>query len=433
MGDRSTSDNRARRPAPRRPLRGMACLLALVAGAAVAAATTSAQASPSCGPATTTVPDAGCTTTTTPELPPPPPEEPPPAGTPPQSSAPSAPVTPKPPAEPAICPDGTFAPCPPPEALGSPEPEPESRPGRRAACRRPVRRRAGTHRRGRCPRAHGPGESRGHKKRHAPGAKARKQCERLVFQGLLPASAATCRRAESLYVVGRVASRPLADPLAPGSRLDARFARLLKRVAGGDWPLVLATLRAHGRTGSAPARAAALRRLTRRVHGHQATEPVDALADYHRAVGLEGLTRGLHAVKGALQGRVLGSERVNLYPGGRFDVGAGRIDVRVLVTILYLAQRQGSVTVTSLISGHGIFTKAGHLSLHPLGRAVDIAAVGGVPVIGNQQPGGAMENALRSIMLLPAELRPSELISLFDLGGPSFAMADHADHIHVGF
>jgi hypothetical protein len=28
---------------------------------------------------------------------------------------------------------------------------------------------------------------------------------------------------------------------------------------------------------------------------------------------------------------------------------------------------------------------------------------------------------------------PAELISLLDLGGPSFAMADHNDHIHVGY
>jgi len=35
--------------------------------------------------------------------------------------------------------------------------------------------------------------------------------------------------------------------------------------------------------------------------------------------------------------------------------------------------------------------------------------------------------------MLPAALQPSELISLFAIGGPSFAMADHADHIHVGY
>jgi len=35
--------------------------------------------------------------------------------------------------------------------------------------------------------------------------------------------------------------------------------------------------------------------------------------------------------------------------------------------------------------------------------------------------------------MMPAKLRPKELISLFAIGGPSFALADHADHIHVGY
>ena len=30
-------------------------------------------------------------------------------------------------------------------------------------------------------------------------------------------------------------------------------------------------------------------------------------------------------------------------------------------------------------------------------------------------------------------MRPDQIISLLELGGPTFAMADHADHIHVGF
>jgi hypothetical protein len=107
--------------------------------------------------------------------------------------------------------------------------------------------------------------------------------------------------------------------------------------------------------------------------------------------------------------------------------------VRILVTLLYLARRHDGITVSCLMSGHSLLTKSGHVSLHAFGRAVDIGAVGGVPVVGHQQPGGVTERALRSVLLLPRELQPSELISLFALGGPSFAMADHADHIHVGF
>jgi hypothetical protein len=52
---------------------------------------------------------------------------------------------------------------------------------------------------------------------------------------------------------------------------------------------------------------------------------------------------------------------------------------------------------------------------------------------GNQQPGSITEQAVRNILLLPAELRPMQVISLLGLGGPSFPMANHYDHIHVGY
>jgi hypothetical protein len=52
---------------------------------------------------------------------------------------------------------------------------------------------------------------------------------------------------------------------------------------------------------------------------------------------------------------------------------------------------------------------------------------------GSQQPGGVTEAAVRNILLLPAELRPLQVISLLGLGGPSFPMANHFDHIHVGY
>jgi len=40
---------------------------------------------------------------------------------------------------------------------------------------------------------------------------------------------------------------------------------------------------------------------------------------------------------------------------------------------------------------------------------------------------------VRSILLLPVELQPRQVISLIGMGGPSFPLADHYDHIHVGF
>ena len=160
---------------------------------------------------------------------------------------------------------------------------------------------------------------------------------------------------------------------------------------------------------------------------------VVALAHLNRAIGLRGLVRGLERVKRRLARQLLDSKRLVIYPGGRHDIGSGFTDVRVLVLLRYLSSRYRDVTVTSLTTGHSFFTASGNVSAHSYGQAVDIAALNGRPVLGHQEPGGLTERALHQILQLPGHLEPSQLISLFELGGPSFAMADHADHIHVGY
>lgn len=160
------------------------------------------------------------------------------------------------------------------------------------------------------------------------------------------------------------------------------------------------------------------------------------LSAYYAAVGQAGIVEGLAdpSVRLELQHRVLADPRVLLYEGGRFDIQQGRIDPRVLVVIEYIANRNHTVTISSLISGHGIFTASGNVSFHSYGQAVDIAAVDGVSIMGHQSgPHNITLPVLEDVLRLPASMRPKELISLWDLGGPSFALADHNDHIHIGF
>ena len=57
----------------------------------------------------------------------------------------------------------------------------------------------------------------------------------------------------------------------------------------------------------------------------------------------------------------------------------------------------------------------------------------GIPILGHQEPGGITEQTVRRLMQLQGTMAPAQVISLLGLGGASFAMADHADHIHVGF
>ena len=137
--------------------------------------------------------------------------------------------------------------------------------------------------------------------------------------------------------------------------------------------------------------------------------------------------------KTALEKRVLADERIDTYECGRDDIRSGQIDRRVLATLAYLAESGLRPTVTSLRCGHGFYTSSGNVSEHSSGNAVDIAAVNGIPILGHQEPGGITEQTVRRLILLQGTMAPHQIISLLDIGGPTFAMADHADHIHVGF
>jgi hypothetical protein len=244
-------------------------------------------------------------------------------------------------------------------------------------------------------------------------------------------------------------NRALPDPTPPSARLTRAFAHRLVSVSkrhGADWAAVLGVLRAQGERGSVPASATELNTVAARLGNQKAwrgalalsgrtsfADKADALADLYRAVGIETLITGYEASKQRLAKRLLAAEKVWIYGGGRDDIAAGRVDVRILVVISYLKQRHGSVTVSSLFSGHRKFARPGVVSAHVYGHAVDIAALGEISIAGHQQPGGITEAAVRSLLLLPAELQPQQVISLLGLGGPSFPLRDHGDHIHVGF
>ncbi len=243
------------------------------------------------------------------------------------------------------------------------------------------------------------------------------------------------------------------DPTPPAKRLTGAFGRRLSATAessGVDWAFLLGVLRAKGATGRTPADASTLTKLAGRLsdlhqdrsgwatalaYGGSAAfaDRAVALARYDRAVGLLGLTHGLEGVKDALGAKLLADPQITIYEGGRRDIALGRVDVRVLATIAYLHEAYGQVTVSCLIAGHRLYARPGHISAHIYGRAVDIASLGGESILGNSSPGGLTEHAVRDLLLLPREVMPQQIISLLGLGGPSFPLANHYDHIHVGF
>ncbi|MFL5918870.1 MAG: lytic murein transglycosylase [Gaiellaceae bacterium] len=137
--------------------------------------------------------------------------------------------------------------------------------------------------------------------------------------------------------------------------------------------------------------------------------------------------------KPLLERRVLADERLEIYPCGRQDIQSGQIDRRVLATLEVLAERGFRSTITSLKCGHSYMTSSGNVSEHSSGNAVDIAMVNGIPILGHQEPGGIADQVINVLLQMQGTLQADQIISLIEKGGPTFAMADHNDHIHVGF
>jgi Transglycosylase SLT domain/Peptidase family M23 len=139
--------------------------------------------------------------------------------------------------------------------------------------------------------------------------------------------------------------------------------------------------------------------------------------------------------KEALSERVLANPNVQIYGCGRQDIRSGQIDRRVLATLEFLVASGLKPTVTSLRCGHSYLTASGNVSEHSTGTAVDIAAINGVPIMGHQGPGSVTELAIQRLLTLQGTMKPHQIISLMEFQGAdnTIAMADHADHIHVGF
>jgi hypothetical protein len=139
--------------------------------------------------------------------------------------------------------------------------------------------------------------------------------------------------------------------------------------------------------------------------------------------------------KAALAQRVLSDPNIDIYSCGRKDIEAGAIDRRVLATLAFLSASGLKPTVTALECGHSLYTTSGNVSEHSSGNAVDIAKINGIPIVGNQGAGSIADIAVRRLLTLQGTMKPHQIISLMTYEGTdnTLAMADHADHIHVGF
>ena len=132
---------------------------------------------------------------------------------------------------------------------------------------------------------------------------------------------------------------------------------------------------------------------------------------------------------------MLADPRIEIYGCGREDVQLGQIDRRVLATLAFLSASGFKPTVTSLRCGHSFYTSSGNVSHHSSGNAVDVAKINGIPILGHQGSGSITDIVVQRLTTLQGLMRPAQIISLMEFDGAdnTFAMGDHADHIHVGF
>ena len=152
-------------------------------------------------------------------------------------------------------------------------------------------------------------------------------------------------------------------------------------------------------------------------------------------LGRDGARRSLVMGRQALAAQVLDDPRVQIYDCGREDIRAGAIDRRVLATLEFLAASGFSPTVSALECGHSLMTASGNVSEHSTGSAVDIAAINGIPIAGHQGAGSITDTVVRRLLTLQGSMKPHQIITLMQFPGTdnTFAMADHADHIHIGW
>jgi Transglycosylase SLT domain len=117
----------------------------------------------------------------------------------------------------------------------------------------------------------------------------------------------------------------------------------------------------------------------------------------------------------------------------RSDLESGAIDPRI-VGLLGAITQTHQITISALRSDHSKYTVEGNVSNHYFGRAMDIAAVDGVPCT-DTAPSAPCGQLATTLSQLPAPAMPTELIYCFDVDGPgpAFARSDHCDHVHAGY
>jgi membrane-bound lytic murein transglycosylase B len=139
--------------------------------------------------------------------------------------------------------------------------------------------------------------------------------------------------------------------------------------------------------------------------------------------------------KAQLERTVLSDPTITIYACGRQDIASGAIDKRVLALLAFLSRSGLSPTVSALRCGQSQYTASGARSAQFQGDALDITAINGTPVARHQGTGSITDLMIRTLLTLPDEFVPHEIVSLMHYPGNASTRADSAfwSHIHLAF
>lgn len=134
----------------------------------------------------------------------------------------------------------------------------------------------------------------------------------------------------------------------------------------------------------------------------------------------------------ALARAVLSDPQIALRSEAVRDISSGRIDPRLLATLLALSRRFQLDGVGPFITGHSFYVAGStRISNHAGGRAVDIGSIDRQLVSSSS---GAARALTLAVLALPVSLRPDEIESPFAaLGCGPVRCIVVSDHVHIGY
>jgi hypothetical protein len=136
--------------------------------------------------------------------------------------------------------------------------------------------------------------------------------------------------------------------------------------------------------------------------------------------------------KSQLEARVLADPHLKIYMCGRRDIQAGLIDRRILGAIEFLSASGLDPTISGLACDAG---SNGIDSAGKSGSSMDISAINGIPIQGNQGPGSITDLTVRRLLTLQGAMAPTQIISLHSYKGDptTLGLPDHANRIQVTY